>query len=191
MRIHSPGLFFSKFVKLDLDLHGSAFTSWIRIRIQKNCWIQIRKKRMRIHSPVMLDLKKIVIVLLLEPVNFQMTECTQTSCIKIFQILCRCIYYKGKFNFQFRIIIILQFFLPFTYGTTNVVTLKSQKETFRYIGYPVDIWDLKSQHLNQCCGSGSAWIWKFCLDPDPKLGKFKAKAGSGSGINRSVSTTLI
>ena len=39
---------------------------------------------------------------------------------------------------------------------------------------------------NQCCGSGSAWIRKFCLDPEH--GKFKA--GSGSGINRFGSTTL-
>ena len=39
-------------------------------------------------------------------------------------------------------------------------------------------------------GSGSAWIWNFCLepDPDPELGKFKA--GSESGINISGSTTL-
>ena len=36
-----------------------------------------------------------------------------------------------------------------------------------------------------------AWIRirNFCLDPDPELGKFKA--GSGSGINHSGSTTLL
>ena len=38
-------------------------------------------------------------------------------------------------------------------------------------------------------GSGSAWIRNFCLDPDPELGKFRA--GSGSGINHSRSTTLL
>ena len=36
-------------------------------------------------------------------------------------------------------------------------------------------------------GSGSAWIRNFCLDPE--LGKFKA--GSGSGINHSGSSTLV
>ena len=36
----------------------------------------------------------------------------------------------------------------------------------------------------QCCGSGSAWIRNFCLDPE--LGKFKAE----SGINNSGSATL-
>ena len=35
-------LFFTNFVKLDLDPHF--LSSWIRIRIQKNYWIQIRKK---------------------------------------------------------------------------------------------------------------------------------------------------
>ena len=34
-------------------------------------------------------------------------------------------------------------------------------------------------------GSGSAWIPNFCLDSDPKLGKFKA----GSGIKLSGSAT--
>ena len=43
-------LFFTKFVKLDSDPHGSIFIL-IRIRIQKKCWIRIRKKWMRIHSP--------------------------------------------------------------------------------------------------------------------------------------------
>ena len=38
-------------------------------------------------------------------------------------------------------------------------------------------------------GSGSAWIRNFCLDTDPELGKFRA--GSGSGINQSGSTTLL
>ena len=38
-------------------------------------------------------------------------------------------------------------------------------------------------------GSGSAWIWNFCLDQDPELGKFKVR--SGSGINHSGSPTLL
>ena len=39
----------TNFVKLDPDPNFSS--SWIRIRIQKNCWIRIRKIWMRIHSP--------------------------------------------------------------------------------------------------------------------------------------------
>ena len=27
----------------------------------------------------------------------------------------------------------------------------------------------KYVHKKQCCGSGSAWIWNFCLNPDPEL----------------------
>ena len=45
-------LFFTNFVKLDPDPHFSS--SCIRILIQINCWIWIRKKWMRIHRP---DLK--------------------------------------------------------------------------------------------------------------------------------------
>ena len=38
-------------------------------------------------------------------------------------------------------------------------------------------------------GSGSAWIRNFWLDPDAELGKFRA--GPGSRINHSGSTTLL
>ena len=38
-------------------------------------------------------------------------------------------------------------------------------------------------------GSGSAWIRNFWLDLDAELGKFRA--GPGSGINHSGSTTLL
>ena len=44
-------LFKKFFVKLDPDLDPRFLSSWIRIRIQENCWILIRKKWKRIHSP--------------------------------------------------------------------------------------------------------------------------------------------
>ena len=42
------------FVRLDPDTNF--LSCWIRIRNEKNSWIRIRKKRMRIHSPGNKDL---------------------------------------------------------------------------------------------------------------------------------------
>ena len=41
-------LLFTNLFKLDPDPHLKS--SWIRIHIEKNCWIRIRKKWMRIHT---------------------------------------------------------------------------------------------------------------------------------------------
>ena len=45
-------LFVTNFVRLDPDPDPHIKTWWIRIHIKMNSWIRIRKKWMRIHSPV-------------------------------------------------------------------------------------------------------------------------------------------
>ena len=51
---------FTNFVKLDSGPHLKS--CWIHIRIEKNSWIRIRKKWMRIHSPGRECTDKILIV---------------------------------------------------------------------------------------------------------------------------------
>ena len=43
----------------------------------------------------------------------------------------------------------------------------------------------------QCCGSGSAWIQNFCLDPDPEL-KFRIRIQQKvkEHINKTVNSGL-
>ena len=45
--------------------------------------------------------------------------------------------------------------------------------------------------LVQCCGSGSAWIRNFCLDPDPEL-KFQIRIQQKvkEHINKTVNSGL-
>ena len=41
----------------------------------------------------------------------------------------------------------------------------------------------------QCCGSASAWIRNFCLDPDPEL-KFQIQQKVKEHINKTVNSGL-
>ena len=90
----------------------------------------------------------------------------------------------------FKFLKLLLFFLFLGLGRIRIRVsriLDARSELLKFGSATAFKFYVNKQHdfiLNQCCGSGSAWIRNFHLDPE--LGKFKA----GSGINHSGSATL-